>query len=220
MSLLLSLNVGSNEPNLAKNNRTGITKRPVDRADVRRPGPKRTGEGSGLVDDFIGDMKNHGGDDQAVYAYAREDLDRWAGLLDRELANGLFGENLTTLGIDPNEALLGERWRIGDVELVVTCPRIPCSTFGARMGLRGWVKRFAADGRPGAYFSIATEGTLVQGDPIEVVHRPDHGVTISRCFRAMTTERGLMPELAEVGDDLIGELRDDLAAHLRRVGTP
>lgn len=217
MSLLLSLNVGSDEPNLAKSNRTGITKRPVDRAEVRSPGPKSDRAGSGLVGDFIGDTKNHGGDDQAVYAYAREDLDRWSQRLGMELANGaFFGENLTILGIDPNEALLGERWRIGEVELKVTCPRIPCRTFAARMGVDGWLKTFTADARPGAYLSVVTGGTLVQGEPIEVVHRPDHGVTISKCFRAETTERNLLPELADVGDDLIDELRETLEKYQRR----
>lgn len=220
MSLLLSLNLGSDEPNLAKDNRTGITKRPVERAEVRAPGPKRTGAGSGLVGDFIGDTRNHGGDDQAVYAYPREDLDRWSERLGMELANGaFFGENLTTLGLDPNEALLGERWRIGEVELQVTCPRIPCSTFAARMGLRGWVKTFTAEARPGAYLRVVTPGTLVQGEPIEVVHRPDHEVTITRCFRAETTERDLIGELETVGDDLIDELRESLTAYQRRVGT-
>lgn len=221
MSLLLSLNAGSEEPNLAKGNRTGITKRPVDRAEVHSPGPKSDGAGSGLVGDFIGDTKNHGGDDQALYAFAREDLDSWSERLGMELANGaFFGENLTTLGIDPNEALLGERWRIGEVELQVTCPRIPCSTFAARMGLKGWLKTFTAEARPGAYLRVVTPGTLVQGEPIEVVHRPDHAMTISRCFRAETTERELLPELAEVGDDLIDELAETLAAYQRRVGTP
>ena len=67
-----------------------------------------------MVGDFIGDVAAHGGDGQAVYAFQREDLDRWAARLGRELANGFFGENLTTVDLEVNEARIGERWKIGD----------------------------------------------------------------------------------------------------------
>lgn len=81
--------------------KTGIDKRPCDGAlPVRAPGPMRGGLGSGIVGDVIGNRKLHGGDDQAVYAYAREDLDAWAAQLNRELTNGMFGENITTDGMD------------------------------------------------------------------------------------------------------------------------
>ena len=79
----------------------------------------RGGLGSGLVGDFIGNHKVHGGDDQAVYAYAREDLDAWEILLARTLANGTFGENITTFGVEVSGALIGERWRIGSAGVVV-----------------------------------------------------------------------------------------------------
>ena len=85
-----------------------------------------------------------GGCDQAVYAYAREDLDGWKAELGRRLENGVFGENLTTSGLNVNGALIGERWRIGpDVVLEVSCPRIPCVTF------QGWLER---DGWPPTRF--------------------------------------------------------------------
>ena len=88
-------------------------------------------------------MKHHGGADQAVYAYAREDLDVWAAKLRRPLPNGIFGENLTTIGIDVNGALIGERWLIGrSLLLEVSCPRIPCTTFQGWLGEPGWLKRF------------------------------------------------------------------------------
>ena len=87
-------------------------------------------------------MRNHGGPDQAVYAYAREDLDLEAEL-GRPLENGVFGENLTTEGLDVNGALIGERWRIGpDVILEVSRPRIPCGTFQGWMAQGDWIKRF------------------------------------------------------------------------------
>jgi MOSC domain-containing protein YiiM len=152
--------------------------------------------GSGLVGDFIGDGKHHGGDEQAVYAFQREDLDEWEHRLGRELPNGFFGENLTTVGLEINDALIGEHWRVGEqVVLQVTAPRIPCSTFRGWMGEKGWAKTFTAAGRPGAYLSVVVPGTIMAGDPIEVVQQPAHDVSIGLVFRATTTERDLLPRL-------------------------
>jgi MOSC domain-containing protein YiiM len=177
---------------------TGIDKRPVDGpVAIRPPGSMRNGLGSGLVGDAIGNKKFHGGDDQAVYAYAREDLDGWADRLEREITNGMFGENLTTEGVDVTGAVIGERWRIGTAGplLEVTRPRTPCKTFEARLGIKGWIKTFTHGGTPGAYLRILEPGELRAGDAIEIVDRPDHGVTIGTVYRAMMLEPELMPSL-------------------------
>src|SRR5690348_13975897 len=183
---LLSLNVGRAEPSTAKNvGVTGIGKLPVDSAVLRAPGPKHGGLGSGVEGDFLGDTRHHGGDYQAVYAFAREQLDWWGDQLGRELPHGMFGENLTTSGLDVDGALVGERWAVGaEVVLEVCGPRIPCATFAARMGERGWVKRFSDVGRTGAYLSVVTGGTVRPGDAIEVVARPAHDITVPDTFRA------------------------------------
>jgi MOSC domain-containing protein YiiM len=210
MARLDSVNLGHPRPNPRKDTGwTGIAKQPtLEPVEVRAPGPKMIGLGSGLVGDFIGDGKHHGGDEQAVYVFQREDLDAWERQLGRELLNGFFGENLTTIGLEVNEARLGERWRIGsEVVLQVTSPRIPCSTFRGWMGKKGWARIFTAAGRPGAYLSVVTPGTIRAADSIEVIHRPDHDVTISMAFRATTTERALLPRLLEAGDDLDPALR-------------
>ena len=218
-AIVESVNLGQQRANPAKPEVgfTGIDKQPqADPVEVRAPGPKTSGLGSGLVGDFIGDRRHHGGDDQAVYAVAREDLDRWASRLGRELPNGFFGENLTTVGLDVNEARVGERWRVGStVELVVTAPRIPCSTFRGWVNEKAWLKTFTADARPGAYLAVVVPGDISAGDTIEVVHRPDHDVTVSLVFRALTTERELLPRLAAAGDDLVGELQEELATSRR-----
>ncbi len=176
---------------------TGIDKQPVaGPVRVRAPGPKRTGLGSGLVGDQIFDVAAHGGDDQAVYAYAREDLDAWAGRLGRELPNGAFGENLTTRGVDVTGALIGERWRIGErVVLEVAVPRIPCGTFAHWMADQGWIKRFTAAAVPGAYLRVIVPGEISAGGPIVVEDRPDHDVTIGMTFRALTLGPELLPRL-------------------------
>ncbi len=198
MARLDSVNIGRPRPNPYKNTEsTGIGKQPTfEPVEVRAPGPKTTGLGSGLVGDFIGDGRHHGGNDQAVYAFQREDLDDWERRLGRELPNGFFGENLTTLDLEINQALIGERWQVGEkVVLQVTAPRIPCATFRGWMGEKGWAKIFTAVGRPGAYLGVITPGTIRAGDPIEVIQRPEHDVSIGLVFRATTTERSLLPRL-------------------------
>ncbi|MFJ2032922.1 MOSC domain-containing protein [Streptosporangium sp. NPDC087985] len=182
---------------------TGIDKRPADGlVAVTAPGPRGTA-GSGVAGDKIGDLPHHGGDDQAVYAFAREDLDTWEKELGRELSNGVFGENLTTSGLDVNGASIGERWRIGEsLVLEVTSARIPCRTFAGWLDEQGWVKRFTQAARPGAYLRVIEPGEIQSGDAIEVVSRPDHGVTVEFLFRAMTTESELLPRVLDAGDAL------------------
>ncbi|MGV9456627.1 MOSC domain-containing protein [Streptomyces sp. NPDC003635] len=182
---------------------TGIDKRPTDAAvRVAAPGAKGTGA-SGLAGDEVCDTRHHGGDDQAVYAVAREDLDDWERELGRSLTAGMFGENLTTLGVDVSGALIGERWRVGpEVVLEVTCGRIPCRTFQGHVGEERWVKRFTAKGAPGAYLRVIEPGHVRTGDAIEILHRPDHEVTVALQFRAVTTERQLLPRLLAAGEAL------------------
>ncbi|MFF9482114.1 MOSC domain-containing protein [Streptomyces sp. NPDC014733] len=210
---LLSVNVGRPRPNPWKSRReaggwTGIDKRPVvGVVAVAAPVSEGTGE-VGLAGDRVYDVGNHGGAEQAVYAYAREDLDGWQRELDRTLANGVFGENLTTAGVDVNGAVIGERWRVGaEVVLEVSCPRIPCGTFRGWMGLPGWNRRFTRAGLPGAYLRVITPGEIRAGDPVAVVDRPAHGVSVAYTFRAVTTEAELLPPLLEVAE-LPGFVRD------------
>lgn len=208
MPHVLSINVGSRvESDQAAVGHTGIGKRPVTGpVDVHAPGPRGAG-GSGVVGDHISDLRNHGGDDQAVYAYAREDLDAWSVELGRDLVPGMFGENLTTVGVDVCGALVGERWRIGGLLLQATSPRIPCRTFSWVMEERGWVKTFTQRGLPGTYFRVLEPGSITAGDEIVIEHRPDHDVTIALTFRALTLEPDLLPRLAAAGDDLPEDLR-------------
>lgn len=198
---------------------TGIDKRPVEGpVRVAAPGPKGIG-GSGLAGDAVCKREHHGGDDQAVYAVAREDLDAWERELGRSLANGAFGENLTTSGLDVSGALIGERWRIGSgVVLEVTSGRIPCLTFQGHMGERQWVKRFTAKGAPGAYLRVVEPGGIRAGDAMEIIHRPDHEVTVALQFRAVTTERKLLPRLLAAGAALHPESLEEARKYVARHG--
>jgi MOSC domain-containing protein YiiM len=208
MATLLSVNLGRSKASAYTDTGvTGIDKRPSE-APVELRDPGRASGTSGAAGDAIGDPQSHGGTDQAVYAFAREDLDQWQAELGRPLTNGVFGENLTTLGLDVNAALIGERWQVGDTcVLEVTSPRIPCRTFAGWLQEQLWVKRFTERGAPGPYLRVITPGLVRAGDSITVVHRPEHDVTVEMMFRALTTEKVLQPQLAAAGDALPEVLR-------------
>ena len=187
VSCVLSVNIGRPLRQAVPRSRaTGIGKEPVAVITVADPGPKRIQGGagvSGVTGDFIGDGRHHGGSEQAVYAVAVEELAHWTDELGRELPPGIFGENLTTTGIDVDAAEIGDRWRVGTSVLEVTGPRIPCATFAARMGEPRWVKRFAERGRSGAYFRVVEGGEIRAGDEITVA-RSGSGIDVPLTLRA------------------------------------
>ncbi|MGW0949352.1 MOSC domain-containing protein [Streptomyces sp. NPDC002623] len=198
---------------------TGIDKQPVDGpVRVFAPGPKGVGA-SGLAGDTVCDLRHHGGDDQAVYAVAREDLDDWGRELGRTLANGAFGENLTTEGLDVSDARIGERWRIGaEVVLEVSTGRIPCLTFQGHMGEKRWVRRFTEKAATGAYLRVVVPGEIRAGDAVEIVHVPDHDVTARMAFRATTTNRELLPRLLAAGEALHPEALASARKYVEKYG--
>lgn len=211
-----SVNVGGPRGGiLPKGRRTAIDKRPVGSVEVRDPGPKRGGLGSGVLADDVVSRKHHGGSFQAVYAVAREELDWWGAELGRDLRDGMFGENLTTLGLDVDGAVVGERWRVGSALLEVAGPRIPCATFAAWMGERGWVRRFTERGRTGAYLAVVEAGVVTAGDVVEVSRRPAHGITVPEVFRAFMGDDDLAARV--VAAQVLGpDDRADLERRLTR----
>ena len=124
----------------------------------------------------------------------------------RELPPASFGENLTLAGVDVSGARIGERWRIGSAELQVTSPRIPCFKLEARIGVPGFQRAFLHAGRPGAYLTIAEEGELEAGDAVEIVHRPEHAVTVALVLTVLLLERGRLAELAPARQDMLPKL--------------
>jgi MOSC domain-containing protein YiiM len=171
--------------------KTGIDKRPVDRPVMALR--------LGLAGDTICDTVNHGGPDQAVYAYAIEDTEWWqqqlAGELSFELGPGSLGENLTLRGVDITNAVIGERWQVGGAVLQVAVPRLPCSTFASYWNVDKLVKRFTQAGRTGAYLRVLTEGEVAAGDEVTVLERPAHGLTLVETVRALSGDRSLAPKL-------------------------
>jgi MOSC domain-containing protein YiiM len=188
---VISVNTGRGRqaPYGGRTGRTAIDKRP-------RSGPVTIGRLGADADDQV-DKQNHGGPDQAVYAYAREDLDWWAGQLGLKLRDGVFGENITSAGLDISGAVIGETWRLGSAVVQIASVRVPCGTFAGWMGQRGWVKRFALAGRPGAYLRVLEEGVVAAGDPIEVLSRPPDSVTVAGALRAFYGDAELMRRLLD-----------------------
>jgi len=141
--------------------------------------------GVNLAGDDQADRTVHGGPDKAVYAYAREDYDYWRTSEGLDVEPALFGENLTTEGIDLSAALVGERWRVGTALLEVAQIRLPCFKLGIRLGDPRFPQRFQHVGRMGAYLRIVQEGDVAAGDAIEVVSRPQHGVSLTTMLEAL-----------------------------------
>jgi Uncharacterized protein conserved in bacteria len=173
---LVSVNRGKAEPIKAKRSGlSGIFKKPQD-------GPVAILE-SGLEGDTICDTKHHGGPDQAIYVYGSADYAWWSAELGFELEPGTFGENLTISEFESASAQIGDRFKIGEVILEITAPRIPCATLSARMGDRSFLKRFRAAERPGAYCRVIQPGTVQAGDPVEFIPTDQPLVGLIESFR-------------------------------------
>lgn len=209
MPTILTVSVGRpQDKEWAKIGHTSIDKRHVE-------GPVDV-HVLGIEGDQVSDTLHHGGPDQAVYAYAREDLEFWEGELGLPIRHGQFGENLTTEGIDLNALEIGTRLQAGTTLLEVAHVRTPCNDFKGWMGETGfdptaWVKRFAQALRPGPYLRVLQPGSLAAGDELVVVHRPGHGVTVRDLFVALNLDRSRLPELAVV-DNLPAKVRAKVEA--------
>ena len=203
MARLVSVNVG--RPRQISTRRG----QPMHSAIFKEPVEGRVRvEGVNLAGDDQADRTVHGGPEKAVYAYAREDIDWWENI-HGDLPNGCFGENLTTQGIDVSGAIIGERWRVGTVLLEICQPRLPCSKLGIRFNDLRMVKAFARASRPGGYLRIVEEGELGTGDEIEIVARPDHGITVAMCSDAALKDPALVPKVL-TAPQLSIELRREL----------
>lgn len=150
------------------------------------PASGRVGlRGVNFIGDDQADRLVHGGPDKAVYAYAREDYDHWRDVEGVETSPGLFGENLTTAGLDLSHAVIGERWSVGSAVLEIAQPRLPCYKLGIRLNDPHFPKRFMHVTRMGAYLRIVTEGDVGAQDAVRVMHTPSHGVTLGDMVEAL-----------------------------------
>jgi MOSC domain-containing protein YiiM len=126
------------------------------------------------------DLSVHGGVHKAVYAYPSEHYPFWREEVPGiDLPLGIFGENFTTEGLFEEAVHIGDRFRVGSAEFIVTQPRLPCFKLGIRFGRPEMVKHFLRSGRTGFYLAVLEEGLVTAGDSIELLARDEHGVTVT-----------------------------------------
>ena len=170
---------------------TGIFKEPVQgRAMMRR---------LNLDGDQQADLTVHGGVNKAVYLYPSEHYGYWRiELPGMDLARGMFGENFTTEGLLENAVYIGDRFRIGETEVMVTEPRMPCYKLGIKFGRADIVKRFLASRRTGFYFAVAHEGLVSAGDAIELIGREQKEISVADITRIYAFEKDDLTGLRRV----------------------
>jgi MOSC domain-containing protein YiiM len=161
---------------------TGIFKGPVEGPVMLRT--------LNLDGDKQADLSVHGGVSKAVYAYPREHYEFWKKELpDMNLPYGMFGENFTTEGLFEDSLNLGDRFRVGEAEIMVTEPRMPCYKLGVKFGRADIVKRFLVSRRTGFYFAVLQEGEVSAGDTIELLSRDGNNITVADATRLYAFEK-------------------------------
>ena len=181
---LVSINVGRPRLVIWKNQpvSTGIFKEPVEGSVMLRT--------LNLDGDRQADLTVHGGPSKAVYVYPVEHYDYWrTELPGMKLPPGMFGENFTTEGLHESTVNIGDRFRIGDAELMVTEPRMPCYKLGIKFGRSDILRRLLASGRTGFYFAVLKEGKVTAGDAIKLTGRDEHGVKVSDITRLYARDK-------------------------------
>jgi MOSC domain-containing protein YiiM len=148
------------------------------------------------------DLAVHGGIDKAVYLYPSEHYVFWRKELPgAELPLGMFGENFTTEGsLDDQTVFIGDRYRVGSAEFVVTQPRMPCFKLGIRFGRPDIIKRFLHSGRNGFYFAVVQEGEVGAGDAIELLARDQNGITVAEIVNLYSADAGNQDLLRRVSE--------------------
>jgi len=132
-----------------------------------------------LAGDQQSDLSVHGGADKAIYAYPSEHYAYWRNELPGiDFPRGIFGENLTTEGLLEDKVCIGDRFCAGSAEFAVTQPRMPCFKLGIRFNRPDMVKRFLRSGRSGFYLAVLREGDIAAGDPIELVSKDEHQISV------------------------------------------
>jgi MOSC domain-containing protein YiiM len=143
-----------------------------------------------LDGDAQADLTVHGGVDKAVYAYPVEHYQFWRNEFPRmELPHGMFGENFTTEGLLETEVNIGDRFRVGGAEVMITSPRVPCYKLGIKFGRSDILKRFLVSRRSGFYFAVLREGAVQAGDSMERLSHDENSVSVADIIRLYAFER-------------------------------
>jgi len=191
--------------------RTGIFKEPVTGA-VAVGFENLDGDGQAQ-------LSVHGGKDKAVYGYPSEHYSFWREeFSELEIPLGMFGENLTTIGLSEETVQVGDRYRVGSAELIVTQPRMPCSKLGMRFQDKTIIQRFLASRKSGWYYSVAQEGSVSAGDDIELISRELETVTVQELLELHQTsdpDQDLLRKVIQI-EGLSESWRDHFVRSLNR----
>jgi MOSC domain-containing protein YiiM len=165
---------------------TGIFKEPIEARTMMRK--------LNLDDDGQADLTVHGGTSKAVYGYPSEHYSFWRSQFpERDLAWGMFGENFTTEGLLEQNMYIGDRFRIGEAEVIVTEPRMPCYKLGIKFGCADIIKRFLASRRSGFYFAVLREGMVGRGDVLQLSGREQEEISVADIVRLYVFDK-MMPQ--------------------------
>jgi len=168
-----------------------------------------------LDGDGQADLSVHGGTNKAVYLYSAEHYEYWrTELPDMDLPLGVFGENFTAEGLIEDAVNIGDRFRIGSAELMVTEPRMPCYKLGLRFGRDDIIKRFLASRRSGFYFMVLREGDVGAGDAIELIGRDKNNITVADITRLYVDDKDNLELLRRAVQ--VEALPEKWQAHFRR----
>ncbi len=216
VSKVLSVNIGTTKEFEYKNRtaKSAIWKSPTSN--------RLMAQGVNLDGDEQADREAHGGVDKAIYAYAIEYIHWWQDKINRSIEYGELGENLTTQGIDVNNSLVGEQWKVGNAILEVSEPRIPCWRLGVRMNDKTFPREFTRALRAGTYLRIATEGDIGEGDEVTIAYKPDHDLTVREVFRIYTQahdEAARLLAVSQISDAWKRWANDILAKNKKRSAT-
>jgi MOSC domain-containing protein YiiM len=212
---IISVNVGL--PRLVLHNgepvSTGIFKEPITHRVMMRT--------LNLDGDRQADLSVHGGAEKAVYVYPSEHYEFWKRELpDMQLPWGVFGENFTTTGLLETEVNIGDKFRIGMAEVMVTQPRMPCYKLGIRFGRADIIKRFLVSERTGFYLSVLKEGEVGAGDELELIERNAAGVKVVEVTRLYSSDKDNVDVLQRLIalEELPESWREYLKRRLEKLG--
>ena len=178
---------------------TGIFKEPVNAPVMLRT--------LNLDGDQQADLTVHGGVTKAVYVYPSEHYGYWrAELPGVDLPLGMFGENFTTEGLLEEAIYIGDRFGIGETEVMVTEPRMPCYKLGIKFGRADIIKRFLASRRTGFYFAVVRQGRVVTGDAIKLIGQEQQDISVADITRLYAFEKNDLKGLRRaIGVDSLPE---------------
>ncbi len=143
----------------------------------------------GVKSDAVVDHRYHGGADKACYLFGKNNYAHFESLYpDVSWELGMFGENLTIDVLDESTLNIGDVYEIGEVQIQISEPRIPCSKLGYRLGNPIAVKEFAKAPYPGTYVRVLKEGMVKVGDELKLLKAQSQQLILTDLYTMMKSK--------------------------------